>query len=270
MTEEHAIALTKIATAIGQDARSRALTIASKEPLALATLLGESIALHSTKSLLFRAIHHLHQMLLAKVAQLILREDEMVATVDIAIEFHDTRMTTRVSHSAYARNHSTPVAERGIEELDKHLAYITMTDPLVEDCTKELTPLTRTYIEGSRSAVRHALDNGCKLKIATLEIVAEEAIEVEGIVGIVVVDNGHCIPLHLKAVENVDALAHLCPSWHSLPRATIFVVELLWSVDADAHKPPFVVQESCPFLSYQCAVGLYAVGDGLAVGVLLL
>ena len=160
MTEEHAIALTKIATTIGQDARSRALTIAGKEPLALATLLGESVALHATKSLLFRTIHHLHQMLLAKVAQLILREDEMVATVDITIEFHDTRMTTRVSHSTYARNHPTPVAEGGIEELDKHLAYITMTDPLVEDCTEEFTPLTRTYIEGGRSAVGHTLDNG--------------------------------------------------------------------------------------------------------------
>jgi len=45
------------------------------------------------------------------------------------------------------------------------------------------------------------------------------------------------------------------------------VVVLLWSVDADADEPLFIVQEPGPFLGHQCAVGLDAVGDDFAAGI---
>ena len=95
-------------------------------------------------------------------------------------------------------------------------------------------------------------------------------IELQGIIRIIVVHHGHCIPFHLPFVEKPDAfqyllegrLAGLCPA--------VFIVKILWPVDGDAHKPAVVVQELAPFVSEQGTVGLEYIFNPAAIGVFLL
>ena len=107
MTEEHAIALAEITAAVGEDARARTLAIAGKEPLTFAALIGEAIGFHATEARLLVTKHHLDQMFLVEIAQLVLGKDEMVAGLNIAIELHNAcaykRMRT-TSRNRYRRH----------------------------------------------------------------------------------------------------------------------------------------------------------------------
>ena len=71
----------------------RALTIASKQKLALTALLRKRLLLVLTKGLLAFAIHHFYQGLFVDITQLKLRKDKVVARIDIAIEFDDSGMS---------------------------------------------------------------------------------------------------------------------------------------------------------------------------------
>ena len=67
--------------------------VAGEEVVALPALRRQLLLLVQTELLLPRAIHHLGQRLLADITQLIGRKDEMIATIQIPIEFHRTRMS---------------------------------------------------------------------------------------------------------------------------------------------------------------------------------
>ena len=59
-----------------------------KLPLALAALGGKSFGLHVGKSHLLLAVKHVQNTAIADIAKIILRENEMVATIYVAIMLH--------------------------------------------------------------------------------------------------------------------------------------------------------------------------------------
>ena len=148
MLEKHAVAFAQIVTPVGQDAVLGTLAIAGEEPLALPAFVGQGVLLHATEAGLLFAIHHLYERGLVDVTEFVLRKDEVVARIYVAVELHDTGMTARTGHRAYAWRHAAPVAQRGVEQLDEHLAHVTVTGPFVEDGTEELAPLARTDAVG--------------------------------------------------------------------------------------------------------------------------
>ena len=171
-------------------------------------------------------------------------------------------MSALPCHGAYPRGKSHPVGQRGFEELYEHLPHV-MPYPFVEDGTEEMAPGLGCHgeIRELRSAfcIGLCLHDGGELQVAALQFVAEEAVEVKGIGRIEVVDHGHGIPLHVKAVQQVDAPAHLGPGGPPAPVPAVLVVKLLRPVDADPHEPLVVVQEPGPLLREERAVRLDAV-----------
>lgn len=113
------------------------------------------------------------------------------------------------------------------------------------------------------------LDDGGELQVLAA-IVAEEVIEVEGIVGIEVVDHCHGIPFDVVLLEQFDASLHLEKGGAMVGGAPILIVKLLGSIDRDAHEPLVVVEEAAPLVGEKRAIGLDAVADDAATTIISL
>jgi hypothetical protein len=75
---------------------SRAFPMAGKLPLALLALCGQSLCFHVCKSHLLFAIQHIQNAAVAYVAQKILREYKVVATVYVSVVLHYCGMPTPI------------------------------------------------------------------------------------------------------------------------------------------------------------------------------
>ena len=217
------------------------------------------------------------------VAQLVLRKNEVVARIDIAIVLHHSCMTAFLGIDANARLHAHPACKRGIEELHEDFADILLY-PLVEDGTHEPPPLFWPNAEGRYGTILveelsqmtsvtmflDALHNRTDLQELAMQFITEELVEGQRVLGIMVIGGCHRIPLDTIFVEQLYASHHSVPSAIALNIATISIVLLLCAVDADAHKPAFVVKELAPFGRKVEAVGLYAVANALASAIILL
>ena len=78
-------------------------------------------------------------------------------------------------------------------------------------------------------------------------------------VGIEVVDDGQCIPLHTMLLKQTDATHHLAPRRCARTRTPVLIVELLRTVNGDADKEVVLFQELAPFVGQPHAVSLQAV-----------
>lgn len=76
------------------------------------------------------------------IAQLIFGENEMVASIYVAVEFHDSCMAASLCHGAYTRLFAHPIGESGVEQLDVISAHI-LPYPFVEQCAEKVAPLFR-------------------------------------------------------------------------------------------------------------------------------
>ena len=109
-----------------------------------------------------------------------------------------------------------------------------------------------------------------ELQEAAADAVAKEAVESQRLMHIGLVDSGHGIPFHTIFIE------HLYGTHHTFPGATagcieaIGIVHGLGTVDAKAHQPMFLGQETAPLGSEQQSVGLQAVVYTLATTVIAL
>lgn len=245
VTEEHAVTLAEIVFAgiavdVLYEAGSGAFAVAGKLPFTLLAFLWQRLALETAELLLLFAVEHFRDGLLADVAEAVFGEDEVVAGIDVAVEFHNTGMAAFLGIDADARRDAHPVGKDAVEELDVSLAYI-ITHPLIEDGAEETSPLLRRNREigngscgvvskgGKVSAVSmidHALHNGRNLNESASHFL-EEMIEVERVVGIEVVDHRHGVPFHVVLVEQLYATHHLCPRRTSACRTAILVMKLL-------------------------------------------
>ena len=206
--------------------------------------------------------------------------DEVVARVDIAIEFHHPRVAALFGQRAESWCLSHPVGEGGVEDLDEVFAHI-LSHPLIENSTEEVTPLLGRDGEVGQScgialhaggegetvgALHGALHNGGELDVVAIDAF-EEVVELEGVVGVEVVDHRQRIPFHAVLVEQVDAPHHLAEGGTATRRAAIFVVELLRPIDGDAHEEVVFLEEAAPLVGEQRGIGLNTVVDGAAAGV---
>ena len=103
-----------------------------------------------------------------------------------------------------------------------------------------------------------AFNNGGKLNVVAVQLL-KEVVKLQRIVCIVVVHDGHGVPLYVVLFQQVYSLHYFDERGSSLFVPAVFVVKLLRTVDGDAHQPLVVVKEPAPLIGKQCAVGLYAV-----------
>lgn len=288
MMEEDLITCTKVIEtrlAIGRllESQARALSMTSLKPLAFTTLAGKRLLLQAREAILLSPIKHLRQAVCADIAQLVLREDEVVAGIHIAIMLHDRCMTTFLSIDTNTRLCTQPAGKGGIEELHKDLAHITL-HPFIEDDTHEPPPLFWPNTEGCYRAILveelgqmpaiavllDALHDRTDLQELALELVAEELVEGKRVLGVMMIGSRHRIPLYTIIVEHLDAIHHLLPCALPLNVEPISIVLLFGSVNTDAHEPTLVVKELTPLWREQSAVGLDAVADALASAIIAL
>lgn len=269
------------------------LAMTGEEDVALATLTRHVVALDARELLLARGVHEFVDGVVADVAKTILGEDEMVAGIDIAIVLDDTGMTAVGSQGAESGRQVHPVGKCGVEDLDEELTDIA-THPLVEHGTEEVAPLLRgdahggeghiVVVGGCQKGVRvglllgvggvavamASLDDGCELKEAAAELVAEELIEACGLLDREIVDDCHGVPLDAIAVEEVDALGDQSEGGFAGGRAAVGIVPRLRSVDGHTDEPVLIAQKATPVWGEEGAIGLYAVFDMATLGIVSL
>ena len=206
----------------------------------------------------------------------------MVATVDVAVILHHAGMAALLGKAAHTGLHAHPVGKCRVEYLHEYLAHIFL-HPLVEQAAEKIAPLLGTHREVGKASVtlvgccqmasvvvlEYALHYGRKLQVVASHIL-EKTVKFHGIIGIVVVDHRHSVPLHSVFIEQIDAIHHLAPRRASTLGAAILIVKLLRAIDRDAHKPVIFGKKSAPLIGEHRAVGLYAVVHHAAAGILSL
>ena len=288
MLEELPIAGTEIVEtrlSIGgpQEAQPRALTMTGMEPLTFPALAGQPLFLELAEGVLLAAIEQLGKAIAQDIPQAVLGEDKMVAAVDVAIVLHHGCMSTLACQRAEAWLHATPACQRCIKHLNENLPHI-VTHPFVEDSAEKRPPLGRSDAEGSKGTIlvehlrqmaaiamlQDAFHHRRELQVSAMERVAEETIELQGMIHIAAVDGGHRIPLHSVSLHQVDAVHHALPGRSPLTICAIRIVHLLGSIDTDSHQPSLVTKETAPLVVEQQSVGLQGVADASAPPIILL
>ena len=228
-------------------------------------------------------VHHFHQCLIIDVSQFIFGENEVVARIYITVEFHNTGVSASFCHRTYSRLFTHPVCQSGVEYLYVVVAYV-FFHPFVKKSTQEIAPLLRSdgeigqfsfLVFGKRGEMpsvlmrKNTFDDRGKLYIMTIYLF-EKVIEVQRIVSVKVIDNGHCIPFYIVFFQQIDTLHHFHEGRFAHFVFTVFVMKLLWSVDGNSYQPVVVVKEPAPFIGEHCSVRLNTVVDGTSASIFLL
>ena len=117
-----------------------AFAVAEFEPFALEALLWQLGMFVVAELELPLAEHHGEEWCGAYVAEAVFGEYKVVASIDVAVPFHGSRMSACPCKEAYTRGHTYPAGECRVKELNEYLSYV-MFDPLVEDVDVELPKL---------------------------------------------------------------------------------------------------------------------------------
>ena len=218
MLEKSVIATAQIvepgfAICSADDAIFGTFAVAGKEKFALAALPGQRALLLLAELALAFAIHHLGERGGVDIAQSILRKHKVVATVDVAVILHHAGMAALLGKAAHTGLHAHPVGKCRVEYLHEYLAHIFL-HPLVEQAAEKIAPLLGTHREVGKASVtlvgccqmasvvvlEYALHYGRKLQVVASHIL-EKTVKFHGIIGIVVVDHRHSVPLHSVFIE---------------------------------------------------------------------
>ena len=280
-----------------------AAAIAGEEPLADLALTGQAVTLVTSELQLSLAIHHRGDGVAVDIAQQVFRENEMVARIDVAVVLYHPRMTTGGTHGAEAGWLTGPAGKSGVEQLHEHLSHV-VAHPLVENGAAEMgilegrktlpretlqtLPLPLPVREGReyffrrvpvrkviaplpcREGLGESLYNRRELNILAAVLLIE-MIDIERMVGVVVVHHAHCVPLHAVLLQQAYAAHHLMKGRLASASTAIGIVKLLRPVDGDADEPVVLTKKLAPLVGEQRAVGLQAVVDDVAsVGIGLL
>ena len=120
-----------VAVTVLRESISGTFAVADMEILAFATLLRQCRFFVFAECRLLIAVEHLCERLLMDVAQPILRKNEVVAAIQVAIIFHHAGMTATLCHSANTRCYACIVGQCGVKQLNEISTYI-LSHPLVE------------------------------------------------------------------------------------------------------------------------------------------
>ena len=136
-----------------------AAAVAGEAVVAFDAVLGQRVLFVLTELGLLRAGDHVADALLVDVAQAIIRIDEVVAGVQVAVVLDDQRLAAGLGEDAQARILAQPRAERHVKKLHKDLADV-VAHPFVKDRAEELAVLPRAYrpFGDRRSALVFGID----------------------------------------------------------------------------------------------------------------
>lgn len=141
MGEELAVVLTEIVQArlaVGCLTKTvlRTAAVAGEQPLADLALMRKTLIFVASELQLSFTVHHRGDSVAVDIAQQVLRKNEVVARIDIAIVLYHACMAAGGTHGAEAGRLTCPAGKGGVEQLHEHLPHI-VTHPLVEDGTAE-------------------------------------------------------------------------------------------------------------------------------------
>ena len=178
--------------------------------------------------------------------------------------------------------HPHPVRERGVEDLDEHVADV-VAHPLLEHLDEELAvllgadaavgdelallPVERSVTGSSPPAglgegeqLRgDPLDDGDELDELRTELVAQERVDLAAVVAVGRVDGGEHVPVDPVPPEYVEPAHHPVEGGLAALVDPVGVVHLARAVDGQAHQEVVLVQERAPLVVEQRAVGLHRV-----------
>lgn len=265
-----------LAVGSGGKAVFGAFSVAGEAPGTFQTLLGKR-HLHVAEAVLHVAESHGGNRLLMDIAQLVFRENKVVASIQVAVALQSQGIATVAGQGAYARLHPAPVGEGGVKELHEIFSDVALP-PFVEDGTGEMPPLfgsdrhgcelaiLRIVVDVGETAVDGAFHDGSELQIVATDGL-EETVELHRVLHILAVDHCHGVPHHLMLVEAFDAPHH--PFKRSLSAVVLAetVMDGLRAVDGHAHKKSVVVEELCPFIRDERSVRLDAIVDIVCPGI---
>lgn len=259
-----------------------ALAVAGEEIRARQTLLRQRSTLALAKGSLPLPVNHLDQRRGADVAKQVLREDKVVARVDVAVLFECQGVAASLGKDADPRRDTDPVGQRGIENLNENLSHI-VPHPFVEDRYQKTTPLRRRnrigrhldMVErlGGRGErlvrIVDALHGGRKLNVPAAQRL-EEAVKLQRAVGIEVVHNGKNIERDIEPLQKLYAPNHVRVRAYPFRVFPVSVVLLRCAVDGDTYQEVVLLEEATPLLREQSAVRLQRVVYVFPPAVLLL
>lgn len=258
------------------------LAVAGEEVRARQTLLRKRSALALAKGSLRLPVNHLDQRRGADVAKQVLREDKVVARVDVAVLFESQSVAASLRKDADPRRGSDPVGKRGIEDLNEDLSDI-VPNPFVEDRYQKTPPLRRRNRIGCHLDVVErlggrgerlvrivgALHGGRKLDVSAAQRL-EEAVKLQRAVGIEIVHDGKNVERHIEPLQKLYAPNHVRMRAYPPGILPVFVVLLRGAVDGDTYQKVVLLEEATPLLREQSAVRLQRVVYVFPPAVLLL
>lgn len=137
--EEASVSLAQIVEtglSIGCDGETifRTLAVAKMQPPTAAALSGQRVALVLSEFLLLGAVHHFKDSLSSDIPKPILRENKVIAGIEVSIVLYDGSMATCTRHRAYTRFNTDRIRECGVEKLNKNTSDV-ITNPLIKNST---------------------------------------------------------------------------------------------------------------------------------------
>ena len=287
------IVLSRLAIARDTKPVLRATTVAKVSNSAVLALLREQIAFVIAKLALLWRCHHLQKGALVNIAEQVFRLDEMIAGIKVAVVLQCRAVSAGWSVDAQ-QVAAEESFERHIEQLNKHFAHV-MPNPLLENVHEELAVLpaadcsVRYHVAGLRvedalaarllapAQVRDidrvcagALDDRDELHPLCPHLVAEETVNRASVLLVGGVDR-------TKDVEVDIVLAKVAPAFHHLVKCSLLpaiepvgVMNLAWTVAAEADKEIVFLEKCAPLVIKQDTVGLECVLNGLSRPAILL
>ena len=121
--------------------------MAGEKPLARAARRSELVSFLTRKLLMLRAVDEFEDGFVAKIAESILRKNEVVAAVNIAVGFYDSGVAAFAGHGAQTGGNAKPVGKCRIKKLNEDTPYVVLY-PFIKYGAAEVAPFLRTDREG--------------------------------------------------------------------------------------------------------------------------
>ena len=232
----------------------RTPSVANKLHFAAAAVFGECIAFIGTEFALERRIHHLLNGVFCDVAYMIVRRNEMIAGVEIAVMLNSECVAARFVEDTEAWVVAQPRFQRDIKNLHENSADV-VDYPLIKDRAEEFTVLpcrdrARGYIFSTEILNRR--DKLHKLRTEAFEVV----INLFRILGVVLVHDTQYIVINFVILQNAKPANDLFGRWTPAFVVAVFVVDFWRSVDTYPDQESVPLEKFTPFIVKECRVRL--------------
>lgn len=274
--------------AIGRvdEAVAWAFAITGEQHFTITAVLGQAVELVLAEFTLLVRANQLDQVSLFNIAQQERRFDEVVAGVQVAVVFQGQGVAAGGLEDAQA-GLAHPVCQGCVEGLHEDLANIP-AHPLIEDGDQEAPvllwlhcalgdQLANLSIQRAVAAGTFApalvsdgqrlqgcsLDDGDELHVLRSQLIAEEVIDLQRVVGIGGVHRAQDVHIDAVLLQKMPAAHHLLKAAGAALVDPVGIVQGLRAVHAQPNQEIVLFEEGCQFVINFRAVGLDRVQHGL-------